>query len=342
MAADGNYNNFTTFFRVVCWTVTMFLICYWIFIYTLNQDVCIIDYKKYYEKPFDAYPVLSICVKDSISTTKFQKTNQDLDNKRYIKFLKGKYFSSRFMELDYDDIRLNLSDYIDDYYFEFRNGSHERHNYAEQPMKIFSPSFAGFRKKNFHNCYALQTPHDNQINQFAVRIRSSKFPSGFRSTNYTFVALLHYPNQLLISYKTLRHGFSKQQAENNYAMRFYIRGVEILQRRNKNSRVCNENWHNYDHDIFHDHMNRVGCRTPYQGNDSNTPALCSSKEQMSKSMMIFRSDGYGADPPCRSMEKIDYTYSENDLSHSKYAKKGSFWLTLYILNPQFKEIVQAR
>ena len=66
------------------------------------------------------------------------------------------------MELDYDDLRLNLSDYLDHYYFEFRNGSHERHNYAEQPMKIFSPSFAGFRKKNFHNCYALQTPHDNQ------------------------------------------------------------------------------------------------------------------------------------------------------------------------------------
>ena len=139
-----------------------------------------------------------------------------------------------------------------------------------------------------------------------------------------------------------QHGFSKQEAENNYAMRFYIRGVEILQRRNKNSRLCNENWHNYDHDIFHDHMNRVGCRAPYQGNDSNTPALCSSKEQMSKSMMIFRSDGYGAQPPCRSMEKIDYTYSENDLSHSKYAEKGSFWVTLYILNPQFKEIVQAR
>ena len=63
---------------------------------------------------------------------------------------------------------------------------------------------------------------------------------------------------------------------------------------------------------------------------------------MTNAMMIFRSDGYGVQPPCRSMEKIEYTYSEADLSDTKYVERGSFWLIFYILNPQFKEIVQAR
>ena len=67
----------------------------------------------------------------------------------------------------------------------------------------------------------------------------------------------------------LRHVFSKQEAENNYAMRFYIRGVEILQRRNKNSRLCNENWQNYDNIVLQHHIDNVGCRAPYQGNESN-------------------------------------------------------------------------
>ena len=342
MAYDGCYSSLTTVFRVVCWIVTMVLISYWIFIYTLNQDVCLIDYKMYYEKPSDVYPVLSICLKESVTTAQFQKQNQDLTNKRYLKFLEGKYFSSRFTELDYNDIRLNLSDYVDNYYFEFRNGSGERYNYAEQPMEIFLPSFAGFRKKTLYNCYDLQTPHDNQISQFAVRIRSGEFPSDFRSTNYTFFGLLHYPNQLLISYKTLRHGISRQEAENGYAMRFYIRGVEILQRRNKHSRLCNENWQNYDNIVLQHHLDNVGCRAPYQGNQSNKVPLCSNIEQMTNAMMIFRSDGYGVQPPCRSMEKIEYTYSEADLSDTKYVERGSFWLIFYILNPQFKEIVQAR
>ena len=342
MTINVYYDRFVIFFRLSCWLATLMVICYWIYRFGLNEDVCIIDYKKYYDVDSDMFPVLSLCIKSPFSKTKFRMRNQVINETLYIKFLKGEYFSTRYMETEYNDIRLNLSDYIDEYYIQWRNGSSMTHVYANESIELFIPTFAGFWNSEFYNCYDLQTPHNNQIIQFAVLIRNSVFPLGFRSTNYDLFVLLHYPNQLLISYKTLRHGFSKQGKESSYAMRFQVRGVEILQRRNKNSRLCNENWQNYDHDIFQDHINRVGCRAPYQGNKNNTLSLCSSKGQMSKSMMNFRSDGYGAQPPCRSMEKIDYTYSEDDFSDSKYAKKGSFWISLYILNPQFKEIVQAR
>ena len=58
--------------------------------------------------------------------------------------------------------------------------------------------------------------------------------------------------------------------------------------------------------------------------------------------MTLRSDGYGDQPPCRTMEKIDYEYSENDITDTIYAKKGSFWLNFSILSPHFKEIKQER
>ena len=283
-----------------------------------------------------------MCLKNPFSKTKFQMTSQVINETLYRKYLKGDYFSAKFMELDYNDIRLNLSDFIDTYYFAWRNGSSRSHNYEKEPFQVFLPSFAGFYNARFYNCYTLQTPHDVHLLQFSVHIRSSIFPDGVRSTNYDMLVLLHYPNQLLASFKNLKHGFSRREAESTYVTRFQVKDVEILHRRNKRSSPCKEDSTNYDNDVLQHHMDYVGCRAPYQGNISTKVPLCSNKDKMAKALMALRSDGYGDQPPCRTMEKIDYEYSENDLSDTKYAQNRTFWLNFDILNPQFKEIVQER
>ena len=342
MANDHDYGRFTMAFRVVCWIATLLVMSYWIFRYSLNQDISRIEYKKYYEKSSDVYPVLSLCLKNSFSKTKLQMTSQVLNETLYRQYLKGDYFSPKFMEVDYDDIRLNLSDFIDKYYFVWRNGSSSMHDFEKEPLKLFLPSFSGFWNAKFYNCYALQTPHDIHLVQFEVLIRSTIFPDGVRSTNYDLLVILHYSNQLLVSYKNLKYAFSRQDAESTYSTRFHVKDVEIMQRRNKNSSPCKEDSQNYDNDILQHHIDYVGCRASYQGNFSSKVPLCSTKEQMAKASMTLRSDGYGDRPPCRTMEKIDYEYSENDITDTIYAKKGSFWLNFSILSPHFKEIKQER
>ena len=120
------------------------VICYWIYRFGLNEDVCIIDYKKYYDIDSDMFPVLSLCIKSPFSKTKFRMRNQVINETLYIKFLKGEYFSTRYMETEYNDIRLNLSDYIDEYYIQWRNGSSRTHVYVNEPIELFIPTFAGF------------------------------------------------------------------------------------------------------------------------------------------------------------------------------------------------------
>ena len=56
-----------TVFHVICWTVTIIVVSYWIYVYTLNDDLCTVDYKKYLENDSDEFPVLSICLKNHIS-----------------------------------------------------------------------------------------------------------------------------------------------------------------------------------------------------------------------------------------------------------------------------------
>ena len=337
--------RFHTFFHVICWGATLTVICYWIFIYSLNQDVGIIDYKHYYDQPTDVFPVLSICLRNPFSATEFRNKHQDLNETMYLSFLQGKYFSAGYMQIDYNDIRLNMSDYIESYLIEWRNGSESVYEYATKPIKIFDPSFAGFwflpGSPTFYNCYALQTPHDYDMTLFAILIRNTIFPSSIKSENYDMLTFLHYPNQLLVSYKTIKYWFASRDLNSSYSMRFQIRGIEVVHRRNKNGRPCNEEWNNYDHNIIRQHLDNVGCRPPYLGNDTSKVPLCNNKEQMARSLMRIRSD-YGSPPPCRSMEKVYYTYSAGDITKTLWGNPGTFWVNLQIFDPQFKEIFQTR
>ena len=65
-------SRWANFFRLTCWLATLIAITYWIHVYYLNNDVCIIDYKKYYDTPSDEFPVLSICIKNSFSISKYK------------------------------------------------------------------------------------------------------------------------------------------------------------------------------------------------------------------------------------------------------------------------------
>ena len=73
-----------SFFHLICWTITIALVSYWIYAYTLNEDLCLVDYKKYLETDFDEFPVLSICLKDQISKEKLELQNPKIDIETYI------------------------------------------------------------------------------------------------------------------------------------------------------------------------------------------------------------------------------------------------------------------
>ena len=338
-------SRLANFFRLTCWLATLIAISYWIHVYYLNNDVCIIDYKKYYDTPSDEFPVLSICIKNSFSKSKIQRQNPDFNESLYLQFLQGNYFSPSLMEIDYNDIRLNLSNYIKSYYFEWKNGSTSLHEYEREPMTTLDPSFAGFSTipgvPTLYNCYAIKHPNA-PIDSFYIQLQNSIFPASIRSRNFDLFTLLHYPNQLFMSYKSIKYTFpTKTTPNSSYVVRYVVREAEVLQRRNKETRPCNEDWKNYDTNVLQEHMENVGCRAPYVAKDSKKVPICSNKEQMARALLTFKNDDYGTLPPCRSMEKISYTYTEQPFEDS-FSDPGTFWIMFAIFNPQFKEVSQIR
>ena len=54
------------------------VMCYCIYIYSLDEDLCTIDYKTYYNNENDVFPQLSFCLKDPISEEKVQISSRML------------------------------------------------------------------------------------------------------------------------------------------------------------------------------------------------------------------------------------------------------------------------
>ena len=125
-----------------------------------------------------------------------------------------------------------------------------------------------------------------------------------------------------------------------YVMRFRIDGVEVLKRRNKRSRPCND-WSNFDASIIEHDVKKVGCRTSYQPMVDGIP-VCSNKEKTKQASRDRFNDEVEIDPPCKSMEKIYYTYTEGDQSKTIYAERNKFRILIYPYNRRFKEILQTR
>ena len=47
-------------FKLLCVLATIAMACFWFYEYNLDEDLCLVDYKKYYETKDDVIPVFSI------------------------------------------------------------------------------------------------------------------------------------------------------------------------------------------------------------------------------------------------------------------------------------------
>lgn len=343
--SEKSWKKCVLFFDGICWSTTVTVIFYWIYIFSQNEDLCIVDYKKYYQDKTDVFPVLSLCFRNPFSNKKLGMSSAGINDTSYLEFLEGKYFSPEMLAIDYKNITMDMSEYLVRYWVNWRNGSYETKSLENKnDKKIFISTYAGFRLDGhykFYNCYGMQMPSDKQMSAFYVQLRNTIFPSSTGPTSYDFFTLLHYPNQLLISMKSVKYTWPKHQTNNTYETKFTINLVEVIRRRNKDNRPCDEEWGNHDDNLLVKHTNNAGCRAPYQ-DPSVTIRNCSNTYEMKQARFKLRKDDYGAFPPCKAMEKIIYTYEETDLSSTEWEGKGNFWVGIHFIDQNFKEIVQTR
>ena len=342
-------------FQLACWIVTISLTLYEICIFWSNKDLSNVEFLKYYDNPKDVYPVLTLCLKSPFAGEKLKKNGEKFNVTNYLDFIEGNIFNHDFVGIDYQGILKNLSDYIEEDFIRFRNGTtlSVHPEYYDDPMwgqsiekanKLNIPSSSAFFYFGyFYNCYELTIPQDGNIEEYFVRGSNNLFPYGVRNTVYDFLTFFHYPNQLLESLRTMHHQWPHVRHENDsYVIRFKITGVEVLNRRQKPNRPCNENSDHHDSTIIDKYLTNIGCKPPYLKSLKHFPN-CTSQEQLRKRFYL-RTDHYGILPPCKTMDKIYYSIHEDTLDTNKlsWARNGSFWIGIFLHDDHFKDIRQTR
>ena len=100
-------------------------------------------------------------------------------------------------------------------------------------------------------------------------------------------------------------------------------------------------WEDYDDSIVSNHIQKVGCRAPYQKSIDGIP-FCSTKESMKNASSLRIKNEQMLLPPCKYMGKILYNFAETDMSRTRYYKKDHVQIGIFFFDDSFRQIIQTR
>ena len=112
---------FMTSFALLCTITTMALGSYWIFQYTLNEDLSVVYYKEYLETNDDVFPTVSLCLGNPFLKKKLDEYG--FNETSYLAFLRGESFTKEMLNINFSYVTTDITDYINGYQLDFNNGT---------------------------------------------------------------------------------------------------------------------------------------------------------------------------------------------------------------------------
>ena len=255
--------NISNIFHTLCATAAISLSIFWIHNYCKNEDLCQVDYKAYYDNNEDEFPVLSMCFKNFISNERLGRQIRYFNLSNYQNFLHGDHFDPNFLEINYKDVTRNISESFLSSVIYYRNGTY-KNDYSKR--NVMEDSFVGlwaYGVSGVFNCFSLKIPSNNELEVYMIRLNTTVFPNGERSTFGGFMTLLHFPKQFLVSSETIKYYWPKRTTYDKFVMKFKINAVEVIKRRTNGRKPCYGNWKAYDDFLLLEHLKKVGCSPPY-------------------------------------------------------------------------------
>ena len=179
----------------------------------------------------------------------------------------------------------------------------------------FEPEIDEFFEPSKRQCFGFQNPPGTNIVYVETKLNASLFPDQIRPEKWKFVVRFPFPSQIFRSAK-MSYGEwkSRQNSSNGFTMNFYVRNMQVIRRRNKDSKPCYD-WKNYDDMVMQKISEKLECRPVYWGNQTNLP-VCKSQEKIAAFEQDFFDRYFGSDesashiPPCIEPEDMQIEYSD--------------------------------
>ena len=312
----------------LCMIVTLGFSIQCLLKYLENEDVSKTSIHKFHQKPENRYPVTTLCFKNPFIEKKLKYYGKSVDIASYLSFLNGKLWSERMLSIDYDNVTVSLHDNLLGISMQLLNdGKRYMYNHVtgrQQPLG-FKPDFYVNVRTEIRKCFGFEIPYveKKQVFNFVIYIHNNFYPKGFRTPLTKFnesnpdsgglLVYFHYPGQFETSYYTsigVLNG--KDNQSEPYTMKFTLKDVSVIKRRNKPNDECIEDWQNYDQIIWEDIMKKANCRPKYRNTKINLKT-CSTKDEIKRYIDEKRDvDWNYLRPPCRSIQNMEASYSESE------------------------------
>ena len=343
------------FFAFVCIAATIATTCWCAYIFYEDHDVSLVDFKQYNEEKEYIYPSYSLVFWNPFKEEKLKSYGDGINTSTYSQFLEGTYWDERMLNISYDDVTIDIGDYFLGYDIWFFNGTFTSiTDFEHGSIDGWEPPRVSFRQARW-KAFAVQQPYrkGQMVAGLSIKIRTNIFRDGIRphKTNYDpssstfggFEFAVHYPGQM---FRSTILGLGKWEwpkrtnsSSKTFEMSFTRKGMEVLLRRNKRAKPCNEDWLNYDSSVLKGIMRDVGCRPPYY--DFSDLPLCSTMNTMKRVASLTFEDLNNFAPPCRAISTIQFDYEEldeDDATTGTIIQPSFFRLSITTLDTTFKLI----
>ena len=289
----------------ICLCATVCLSIYSISRFCKNEDVTMVQMSKYHSSEDRIYPSFSFCILPPFLEKEFDKYEDDgINVSSYSQFLKGEIWNESFLQINYDNVTISLKDNMIFSYYVTQDG--KRFNWNP----VFHVSF----RSPYRKCFTIDAPYIDMelLWYFGIYINNNIFPSGARDQHNTIYTYLHYPGQRFTAYYTVKTDWIlRENLTKSYRIKYNIKNVNFIVRRNKSKDPCFENWKSYDEYIMDTIMLEAACRPPHWTSSKNFP-LCNNATQMAKfARQPTTAFVVSLNPPCKSIDRLDYTYLED-------------------------------
>ena len=257
----------------LCTCAACILTCWCFYKYMKDDDVSLVNYKRYHSDKDSVYPSLTLCFNNPFLNDKLEDVGDGVNTTTYSKFLEGLHWDNRLVHINYDSVTLDIDEYLDGVRIVLANGTvYENSNHPTEKMYYISMRSSSVK------CFSFDTPFLTNVGveYLVVAMKNSIFPHGYRPMHHDFDAStgkgggfevrFNIPGQVFRSdftakwiWESLGHNASRKWV----GMTFKLKNVEVLKLRSKSSIPCNSEWQQDDQKIKEAIMSSTRCKPPH-------------------------------------------------------------------------------